>query len=95
MPDTPTLFADGLLEASVHFGVVRLTLAQAGSGEKPVPAGQLIVPLTQLPVLTNALLQVLQQVEAKAKEAQASRAAAHASQIAEAPATPGSFRFGS
>lgn len=85
-----TLFADGILDASVTFGVARLTLAQTGPDGKPMAAGQLVVPLVQLPAMANSLLGLLKQVEAKMKEQQA--AAAPAGEAA--PTVPGSFRFG-
>ena len=45
MPDVRTIFADGILDASVTHGVARLTLAQTGPDGKPVAAGQLVMPL--------------------------------------------------
>jgi hypothetical protein len=90
MADTRTIFADGLLDASVNHGVARLTLAQTGPDGKPVAAGQLVVPLVQLPALANGILGLLKQIETRMKEAQAQQPAA-----AEAPASiPGAFRFG-
>ena len=85
-----TIFADGILDASVTHGVARLTLAQTGPDGKPAPAGQLIVPLVQLPGMANSLLGLLKQVDAKMKEQQATTppAAAAGSEV------PGSFRFG-
>lgn len=105
MPDTrTTLFADGLLDASVTHGVARLTLAQTGPDGKPIAAGQLIVPLVQLPALTNALTGLLRQVEARMKEAQQQTAgrigpaseldSGAAGQEPPAPSVPGAFRFG-
>jgi hypothetical protein len=85
-----TIFADGILDAHVNFGVARLTLAQTGQDGKPVPAGQLCVPLVQLPGLAKSLLTLVQQVEARMKEQQA---AAKPEAPAAAP-VPGSFRFG-
>jgi len=80
----PILFADGVVDAHVVHGVARITLGQAGGDGKPVPAGQLIVPLGQLPVLANGLMQLLRQIEARMKE----------SQPAPAPAADeGAFRF--
>ena len=98
MSDTRTVFADGILEASVTHGVVRITLAQTGSDGKPQPAGQLIMPLVQLPPFANGLLGLLRQVESRLKEAQGQATApAPALPAAEAPAAPvtGAFRFGS
>ncbi len=64
------LFADGMLDATVTHGVARITLAQSGADGKPAPVGQLCVPLVQLPALANGLINLLRQVEAKAKEVQ-------------------------
>jgi len=97
MPDARTIFADGVLEASVTHGVARLTLAQAGPDGKPVPAGQLVMPLVQLPSFANGLLSLLRQVENRVKEAQEkapSGPQANDGQEA-APSVPGAFRFGS
>ena len=79
-----TIFADGLLDASVQHGVVRLTLGRLGADNKPVPAGLLVVPLVQLVGLTQGLGRLMQQIEAKIKEA--------APAAAETP--PDSFTFG-
>jgi hypothetical protein len=46
MPDVCTIFADGLLDASVTHGVARLTLAQTGPDGKPMAVGQLVMPQT-------------------------------------------------
>ena len=100
MPDTRTIFADGILDASVTHGVARLTLAQTGPEGKPVAAGQLVMPLSQLPAFANGLLALLKQIEARVKEAQGQGGAAPApAPAAEAPgseppsAVPGAFRF--
>jgi len=83
----PILFADGIMDASVSFGVARLTLAQTGPEGKPMAAGQLIVPLTQLPSLVNGLASLLKQVETRMREQQAGAAPAEAT-------APSAFRFG-
>lgn len=99
MPDARTLFADGILDASVTYGVVRLTLAQSGPEGKPVPAGQLLVPLSQLGAFTKSLAALLQQIDTRVKEAQAQQpggapAPAADPRPAEAPpSVPGAFRF--
>jgi hypothetical protein len=99
----PTLFADGLLDAAVHHGVVRLTLGQLGQDGKPVACGQLVLPLTQLPVVANGVLALLRQIEAKAKEQQAQQVSALAGSVTAPPAAaaepaapemPGTFSFG-
>lgn len=84
VPFGTTLFADGLLDASVQHGVVRLTLGRLGADNKPVPAGLLVIPLVQLAGLTQGLGRLMQQIEAKIKEA--------APAAAETP--PDSFTFG-
>lgn len=84
----PTLFADGILDASVTFGVARLTLAQTGPDGKPMPAGQLVVPLMQLPTIVNGLSGLLKQVETKLREQQQAQPAGAGS-----PEAPGAFRF--
>ena len=97
----PTLFADGILDASVTAGVARLTLAQTGPEGRPVPAGQLVMPLSQLPGFANGLVNLLKQIEAKVKETQAQQGAAAGpaptaeggSGAAEPSPVPGAFRF--
>jgi hypothetical protein len=84
-----TIFADGIMDASVTYGVARLTMAQTSADGKPIPAGQLVVPLVQLPAMANSLLGLLKQVEARMKEQQANAPAAP-----DAPSVPGAFRFG-
>ena len=91
MTTGPTLFADGILDASVTSGVARLTLAQTGPDGKPTAAGQLMVPLIQLPTVVNALAGLLKQVEARMREQQPQQVPAEAP--AAAPAS-GAFRFG-
>lgn len=91
MSDKPVQFADGVLDASVHYGVARITLARMGEDGKPQPSGLLLVPLVQLPTLTNSLLALVRQIEAKIKEGQPQAVAPAA---AEPPAMPGSFTFG-
>ncbi len=90
MTDKPSQFADGILDASVNFGVARITLAQIGSEGKPVPSGHLFVPVVQLPAFANGLLTLVKQIDSKMKEAQAAAPAA----VAEPAALPQSFTFG-
>jgi len=87
-----TIFADGILEASVNHGVARLTLAQQGADGKPVPAGQLILPLAQLPHFANGIMGLIKQIEGRMKEAQAQAPAP--SSEPDLAAVPGAFRFG-
>lgn len=95
MADKPTLFADGLMDASVHHGVARITLGQLGGDGKPQPCGQLVVPVGQLPLVANGLITLIRQLDQKAKEAQAAApAAAPAGPESDASAMPGTFTFG-
>ena len=88
MTDKPTQFADGILDASVNFGVARITLAQVGPDGKPVSSGHLFVPVVQLPAFANGLLTLVKQIDSKMKEAQVQTNAA-----AEPPPMPQSFTF--
>ncbi|WP_424136512.1 hypothetical protein [Roseomonas chloroacetimidivorans] len=91
MADLPTLFTDGVLEATVRHGVARIKLGvQEGDG-KPTPTGLLVMPLTQLPGLVGTLTRVMREVEAKAKEQQ--QAATAAGPAAESNDPPTTFRF--
>lgn len=91
------IFADGVLEANVMNGVVRITLGQAGGDGKPVPCGQILVPLAQLPAVTNGLVNLVRQIEVKMKEAaekgNTSATAATAQPTIEAQAIPSAFTF--
>ncbi|NOG69622.1 hypothetical protein [Roseicella sp. DB1501] len=91
MTTAPTIFADGILDANVSYGVARLTLAQTGPEGKPMAAGQLVVPLIQLPGIVNGLTGLLKQVETKIREQQAQQ-----QQTGGGTAEPASsaFRFG-
>jgi hypothetical protein len=84
----PTILADGIIEASVAHGVARITLAQSGADGKPKAVGQIAIPLSQLPAMTQALTGLVQQVETKLREQQAAAAPASLA------ATPAAFRFG-
>lgn len=83
----PVLFCDGIIEANVTHGVVRITLGQVGGDGKPVPCGQLILPLTQLPGTANAVANLVKQVQEKIKEA------AEKAQSANATPTSSAFKF--
>jgi hypothetical protein len=92
MADQPTVFADGILEASVNFGVARITLAQTRADGSPAASGQLIVPVVQLPALANGMLSLLKQIEAKVKQAQQA-APPPELPAGDAEAVPSAFRF--
>jgi hypothetical protein len=94
MSNTPSIFADGILEATVHHGVARLTLAQHGADGKPVAAGQLVIPLSQLPHFANGVLGLMKQIEARMKDAQAQAQPSQAGGEPDLSAVPGAFRFG-
>lgn len=99
MAQDNTVFADAIAEAHVANGVARIALVQAGADGKPAPSGLLLVPLARLPAITNALVGLLQQIEAKVKEAQASAQANAQAQPEGAPQTTdgagtSAFRFG-
>jgi hypothetical protein len=96
MSTLPIQFADGIVDASVHHGVVRITLGRVAEDGKPAPVGHLMVPLVQLPGMSNSLVALLRQIEARIKEAQAQNTANGAT-APEGPAPdsiPGSFTFG-
>jgi hypothetical protein len=100
MANDNTVFADAIAEAHVANGVARIALVQAGADGKPALSGLLIVPLTRLPAVANALVGLLQQIEATVKEAQAEAQANAQAQAEAASATPtdgagtSAFRFG-
>ena len=94
MTNLTTIFADGIFEASVQHGVARLTLAQQAPDGKPMPAGQIILPLAQLPHFTNGLLGLMKQIDERMKEAQANAVAAQPAAEPDLTAVPGAFRFG-
>ncbi|WP_439580694.1 hypothetical protein [Elioraea sp.] len=83
----PVLFCDGIIEANVTHGVVRITLGQVGGDGKPVPCGQLILPLTQLPGTATAVANLVKQVQEKIKEA------AEKTQATNASSAPSAFKF--
>ncbi|MFC3124558.1 hypothetical protein ACFOD4_05735 [Pseudoroseomonas globiformis] len=88
----PVLFADGVIEASVHFGVARITLGQSGPDGKPQAAGQLAIPVMQLPGFTKSLQSLLQQFESKMRQAQQVQPPRPEGE-AEAPPASDAFRF--
>jgi hypothetical protein len=93
MPDEPTVFADGILDANVNFGVARLTLAQTRGDGTPLPCGQLVIPVVQLPAFVNGMLTLVKQIEAKVKQNQAQQGTAAPAQQDDDAAVPGAFRF--
>jgi hypothetical protein len=91
-PPTPAappavLFADGIRDAHVANGVVRISLGMLGSDGKPLPSGMVVVPLGQLPAFANTLQALVRRVEAKLREAQQQQQAS--------PAAESGFRLGS
>jgi hypothetical protein len=57
-----------------------------------VPAGQLILPLAQLPHFANGIMGLIKQIEGRMKEAQANLPTP--SSEPDLTAVPGAFRFG-
>jgi hypothetical protein len=92
MPDLPMVFADGILDANVAHGVARITLAQTGPDGQPVGCAQLMVPLVQMPALTNGLLALLKQIDARVKQAQGAAPLSVAATTG-AASVPTSFRY--
>lgn len=88
----PVMFCDGIIEANVVNGVVRITLGQAGADGKPAPCGQIVLPLTQLPGTANAMVALVRQVQDKMKEAAGKQQAAPA-EAAPAAEMPSAFKF--
>jgi hypothetical protein len=74
-PSGPLIFADGIKDAHVANGVVRLTLAMLGGDGKPAASGTIVLPLTQLAGFANGIIALTRQVEAKLREAQAGQKA--------------------
>lgn len=71
----PVVFADGIKDAHVANGVVRLTLAMLGGDGTPAASGVIVLPLTQLAGFANGVVALTRQVEAKVREAQAGQKA--------------------
>jgi hypothetical protein len=72
----PTLFCDGIIEANVTHGVVRITLGQVMGDGKAVACGQLVLPLAQIAGTANAMANLVKQVQERIQEAAKARAAA-------------------
>ncbi|MCU0983399.1 MAG: hypothetical protein MUC89_00460 [Acetobacteraceae bacterium] len=89
----PVMFCDGIIEANVLNGVVRITLGQAGGDGKPAPCGQIVLPLTQLPGTANAMVALVRQIQDKMKEAAGKQQAAAQPEAQSAPEMPSAFKF--
>lgn len=89
----PCIFSDGVIDAQVRHGVARFTLGQTGTDGQLVPAGQLVLPLTQLPNLIGSVTRLLQELEARARQAQQQQQGAAAAAEPAAPPAGGAFRF--
>jgi hypothetical protein len=72
----PTLFCDGIIEANVTHGVVRITLGQVMGDGKAVACGQLVLPLAQIAGTANAMANLVKQVQERIQEAAKAQAAA-------------------
>ncbi len=84
----PTLFCDGIIEANVTHGVVRITLGQVMGDGKAVACGQLILPLAQMAGTANAMANLVKQVQERIQEAAKAQAAAP-----DGAQTPSAFKF--
>lgn len=91
MADTPIVFVDGMTEANVLHGVVRMTLSQATQDGKALPAVQICMPLVQVAGFVGGLTNLLRQVEARIKDA---RAAQPQGKAPTAEPMPSAFTFG-
>jgi hypothetical protein len=89
----PVMFCDGIVEANVLNGVVRITLGQAGSDGKPVPCGQIVLPLTQLPGTANAMVALVRQIQDKMREAAGKQQAVGQAEAQPAAEMPSAFKF--
>ena len=87
----PCIFSDGIIDAHVRHGVARFTLGQTGTDGQLAPAGQLVLPLTHLPTLIGSITRLLQELEARARQAQQQQGTAAAAEPA--PPAGGAFRF--
>ena len=76
MSDMPIIFADAMREANIANGVARLRMTQISTDGQVVPAGTLILPLSQLPGLAASLMNVLRTLETQARNAQEQRESA-------------------
>ena len=88
----PCIFSDGIIDAQVRHGVARFTLGQTGTDGQLAPAGQLVLPLTQLPNLIGSITRLLQELEARARKAQQQQQGTAAA-AEPAPPAGGAFRF--
>ncbi len=84
----PTLFCDGIIEANVTHGVVRITLGQVMGDGKAVACGQLILPLAQIAGTANAMTNLVKQVQERIQEAAKAQAAPQ-----EGGSVPSAFKF--
>jgi hypothetical protein len=85
----PTLFCDGIIEANVTHGVVRITLGQVMGEGKAAACGQLVLPLSQLAGTANALANLVKQVQERIQEASAKVQAA----AGDSGQMPSAFKF--
>ena len=82
MSQEPTFFADGLTEATVRNGVARLAFSTQGGDGRPVSSLTLALPVQQVPNVANALIRLLRELEAKAKEMRETQAENGAAPVA-------------
>lgn len=88
MSQEPTFFVDAMTGATVRSGVARLSFStQRGDGTASHSL-TLALPVQQVPILADALVRVLRELEARAKEARDA-----APDVAPSPPVTSGFRF--
>ena len=93
-----TISADAVVDVIVANGVARLSLAITGPEGQPSPVGLLCIPVAQLPNVAAGLNNLLQQMQAKGRQAQPQQqqpARSAATPEADAAAADAAFRFNS
>ena len=85
-PARNTIFADAVTDVVIANGVARLGLGMAGPDGQMQTVTTLCIPVMQLPAIASGLNNLLQQMQAKAREAQQGRAAEGQAQAAAAGA---------
>ena len=82
MPEQPpVVFADAVMGVKLANGVVRITLGSLDADNKLEPAGTLILPLNQFHGTVRNLANAVNDLVAKAREAQAKSTEAQAADV--------------
>ena len=68
---SPVIFADALLSVRLASGVIRITFGSLGDENKLEPTGTLVVPHDQFNGIGHHLAKAAEEVNTKAREAQA------------------------